>query len=61
MEEKKNVMEGKKFYSVVLHYLGRKRDAVIAFDPCLIDYYLTRGYTIEFISPVRVLTGPFSD
>ena len=61
MEEKKIVMEEKKFYSVILHYLGRKREAVIAFDPCLIDYYLTRGYTIEFISPVCVLTGPFSD
>lgn len=54
-------MEEKKFYSVVLHYLGHKREAVIAFDSDLIDYYLTRGYTIEFISPVRVLTKPFSD
>lgn len=61
MEEKKIVTEEKKFYSVILHYLGRKREAVIAFDSSLIDYYLTRGYTIEFISPVLVLTGPFSD
>jgi hypothetical protein len=61
MEEKKIVMEEKKFYSVVLHYLGHKREAVIAFDPSLIDYYLTRGYAIEFISPIHVLTGPFSD
>ena len=61
MEEKKIVMEEKKFYSVILHYLGHKREAVIAFDPTLIDYYLTCGYTIELISPVRVLTKPFSD
>lgn len=61
MEEKKIVMEEKKFYSVVLHYLSHKREAVIAFDSDLVDYYLTRGYTIEFISPVCVLTGPFSD
>lgn len=61
MEEKKIVMEEKRFYSVILHYLGRKREAVIAFDSSLINYYLTRGYTIEFISPVRVLTGPFLD
>lgn len=54
-------MEEKKFYSVVLHYLGHKREAVIALDSDLIDYYLTRGYVIEFISPVRVLTKPFSD
>lgn len=54
-------MEEKKFYSVVLCYLGRKREAVIALDSTLIDYYLTRGYTIEFLSPVRVLTKPFSD
>lgn len=61
MEEKKIVMDEEKFYSVVLHYLGHKREAVIAFDPTLIDYYLTRGYTIELISPVRVLTKPFLD
>jgi hypothetical protein len=61
MEEKKIVMEEKKFYSVVLHYLGHKREAVIAFDSSLIDYYLTRGYIIELISPVCVLTGPFLD
>lgn len=61
MEEKKIVMEEKKFYSVILHYLGRKREAVVAFDSSFIDYYLSLGYTIEFISPVCVLTGPFSD
>lgn len=54
-------MEEKKFYSVVLHYLGHKREAVIALDSDLIDYYLIRGYVIDFISPVRVLTKPFSD
>lgn len=54
-------MEEKKFYSVVLHYLGHKREAVIALDSDLMDYYLTRGYTIEFINPVRVLTKPFLD
>lgn len=52
-------MEEKKFYSVILHYLGRKREAVIAFDSAIIDSYLTSGYSIEFIRPIPVLTEPF--
>jgi hypothetical protein len=52
-------MEEKKFYSVILHYLGHKREAVIAFDSAIIDSYLTSGYFIEFICPIPVLTDPF--
>lgn len=51
-------MEEKKFYSVILHCLGHKREAVIALDSALIDFYLTRGFFIEFICPIRVLTVP---
>ena len=51
-------MEGKKFYFVVLRYLGRKRKAVIVFDPDVIDSYLKRGYAIGFICPVPVLHVP---
>ena len=54
-------MEEKKFYSVVLNYLGRKRKAVIALDPVIIDSYLTRGYIIEFICPIGILTEPILD
>lgn len=54
-------MEEKKFYSVILNYLGRERKAVIALDSALIDSYLTRGYTIEFVCPIPVLTVPNLD
>lgn len=54
-------MEEKKFYFVVLHYLGCKREAVIVFDPDVIDSYLKRGYVIEFICPVSVLHVPALD
>lgn len=52
-------MEEKKFYSVILHYLGHKREAVIALDSAIIDSYLISGYLIEFICPIPVLTDPF--
>lgn len=54
-------MEERKFYSVVLHYLGLERKAVIALDSALIDSYLTRGYIIEFVCPIGVLTEPVLD
>lgn len=47
-------MEEKKFYLVVLHYLGHSRKVVIGFD--MVDYYLSHNYIIEFLESVPVLT-----
>lgn len=54
-------MEEKKYYSAVLHYMGRKRKVVIRLDSAVIDSYLKAGYIIEILDSMRVLEEPKFD
>lgn len=54
-------MENEKYYVAVLHYFGRKREVVIRLDAAVLDSYLTRGYVVEFLSPVSILKEPALD
>lgn len=45
----------KQFYLVLLHYDGEASSkVVISLDR--VDFFLSRGYTVEFIQPIRVLS-----
>ena len=48
-------MEEKKYYFVVLHYMGRKRRVAIRLDSAVIDSYLKSGYIIEILDTVCVI------
>lgn len=54
-------MEEKKYYFVVLHYMGRKHRVVICLDSAVIDSYLKAGYIIEILDSVRVIEEPKFD
>ena len=45
----------KQFYLVLLHYgHGTPSKVVISLDR--LDSFLSRGYTVEFVQPIRVLS-----
>lgn len=45
----------KKFYLVILHYNGEDSSkAVISLDR--LGFFLCRGFTVEFVQPIRVLS-----
>lgn len=45
----------KRFYLVLLHYGDETPSkAVISLDR--VDFFLSRGYVVEFIQPIRVLS-----
>lgn len=45
----------KQFYLVLLHYRDETSSkAVISLDR--VDFLLSRGYTVEFVQPIRVLS-----
>lgn len=54
-------MEEKKYYFVVLHYMGHKRRVAIRLDSAVIDSYLKAGYIIEILDSIRVVEEPKSD
>ena len=54
-------MEEKKYYVVVLHYLGRERRVAIRLDSAVIDSYLKAGYIIEFLDSICVVEEPKFD
>lgn len=54
-------MEEKKYYVVVLHYLGRKHRVAIRLDSAVIDSYLKAGYIIEILDSIRVIEEPKFD
>lgn len=54
-------MEEKKYYVVVLHYLGRKRRVAIRLDSAVIDSYLKAGYIIEILDSICVVEEPKFD
>ena len=47
----------KQFYLVLLHYGSEDSSkVVISLDRLGLDSFLSRGYTVEFIQPIRVLS-----
>lgn len=54
-------MEEKKYYFVVLHYMGREFRVAIRLDSAVIDSYLKAGYTIEILDTIRVIEEPKFD
>ena len=45
----------KQFYLVLLHYRDETSSkSVISLD--CVDFLLSRGYTVEFVQPIRVLS-----
>ena len=54
-------MEEKKYYSAVLHYMGRKRRVAIRLDSAVIDSYLKAGYIIEILNFMPVVEVPKLD
>lgn len=54
-------MEEKKYYFVVLHYMGHERRVAIRFDSAVIDSYLKAGYIIEILDSIRVIEEPKFD
>lgn len=51
----------KKYYFVVLHYMGRQHRAAILLDSAVIDSYLKAGYIIEILDSVRLIEEPKFD
>lgn len=45
----------KKFYLVFLHY-GSESSSKVVISLDRIDFFLSRGYTVEFVQPIRVLS-----
>lgn len=45
----------KQFYLVLLHYGSEALSKVVISLDC-VDFFLSRGYTVEFIHPIRVLS-----
>lgn len=54
-------MEEKKYYVVVLHFLGHKSKVVLRLDSTVIDSYLKAGYFIEILDSIRVVEEPKFD
>lgn len=54
-------MEEKKYYFVVLHYMGHKHRVAIRLDSVVIDSYLKAGYIIEILDSIRVIEEPKFD
>lgn len=54
-------MEEKKYYFVVLHYMGRKSRVAIRLDSAVIDSYLKAGYIIEILDSICVVEEPKLD
>ena len=46
----------KQFYLVLLHY-GDETSSEVVIPLDRIDFFLSRGYTVEFIQSIRVLSG----
>jgi hypothetical protein len=46
----------KRFYLVLLHY-GDETSSKVVISLDRVDFFLSRGYTIEFIQPIRVLSN----
>lgn len=51
-------MKEKKYYFVVLNYMGRKRRVAIRLDSAVIDSYLKAGYIIEILDSICVIDEP---
>lgn len=45
----------KQFYLALLHYGSEASSKVVISLDCL-DFFLSRGYTVEFVQPIRVLS-----
>ena len=45
----------KKFYLVILHY-GSEASSKVVISLDRVDFLLSRGCTVEFIQPIRVLS-----
>ena len=45
----------KQFYLVLLHYGDETLSKVVITLDC-VDFFLSCGYTVEFIQPIRVLS-----
>ena len=45
----------KQFYLVLLHY-GSEASSKLVISLDRVDFLLSRGYTVEFIQPIRVLS-----
>lgn len=50
----KLIME-KQFYLVLLHY-GSEDSSKVVISLDRVDFFLSRGYTVEFVQPIRVLS-----
>lgn len=46
----------KQFYLALLHY-GDETSSKVVISLDRIDFFLSRGYTVEFIQPIHVLSG----
>ena len=54
-------MKEKKYYSAVLHCLGRRRRVAIRLDSAVINSYLEAGYIIEILDTICVVEEPKID
>ena len=45
----------KQFYLVLLHY-GDETLSKVVISLDRVDFFLSRGYTVEFVQPIRVLS-----
>ena len=45
----------KQFYLVLLHY-GSEASSKVVISLDRVDFFLSRGYTVEFIQAIRVLS-----
>lgn len=45
----------KQFYLVILHY-GSETSSKVVMTLDRLDFFLSRGYTVEFLQPIRVLS-----
>lgn len=46
----------KQFYLVLLHYGSETSSKVVISLDC-VDFFLSRGYTVEFIQPIHFLSN----
>ena len=45
----------KQFYLVLLHY-GSEDSSKVVISLDRLNFFLSRGYTVEFVQPIRVLS-----